>query len=32
VRDILDQIRAALGQTTESVDTMRARVSATLQG
>jgi hypothetical protein len=32
VRDILDQIRATLGQTTESVDTMRARVSQTLQG
>lgn len=32
VRDILDQIRAALGQTTESVETMRARVSQTLQG
>jgi WXG100 family type VII secretion target len=32
VRDILDQIRATLGQTTESVDTMRARVSQSLQG
>ena len=32
VRDILDQIRAALGQTTESVETMRARVSQSLQG
>ena len=32
VRDILDQIRATLGQTTESVETMRARVSQTLQG
>jgi 6 kDa early secretory antigenic target len=32
VRDILDQIRATLGQTTESVETMRARVSQSLQG
>jgi 6 kDa early secretory antigenic target len=32
VRDILGQIRAALGQTTESVETMRARVSQSLQG
>jgi early secretory antigenic target protein ESAT-6 len=32
VRDILDQIRAALGQTTESVETMRARVGQSLQG
>ena len=32
VRDILDQIRTTLGQTTESVETMRARVSQSLQG
>jgi 6 kDa early secretory antigenic target len=32
VRDILGQIRITLGQTTESVDTMRARVGQTLQG
>jgi ESAT-6 family protein len=31
VRDILNQITAALGQTTESVDTMRSRVRQTLQ-
>ena len=32
VRDILGQIRITLGQTTESVDTMRARVGQSLQG
>jgi WXG100 family type VII secretion target len=32
VREILDQIRLTLGQTTESVETMRARVSQSLQG
>ena len=32
VRDILNQIKATLGQTTESVDTMRARVRQSLQG
>ena len=32
IRDILAQIRVTLGQTTESVETMRARVSQTLQG
>ena len=32
VRDILEQIRTTLGQTTESVETMRARVSQSLQG
>lgn len=32
VRDILAQIRTTLGQTTESVDTMRARVTQSLQG
>lgn len=32
VREILDQIRATLGQTTESVETMRARVNQSLLG
>jgi len=32
VRDILHQIKATLGETTESVDTMRARVRQSLQG
>jgi early secretory antigenic target protein ESAT-6 len=32
VREILEQIRVTLGQTTESVETMRARVSQSLQG
>ena len=32
VREILDQIRVTLDQTTESVETMRARVSQSLQG
>jgi 6 kDa early secretory antigenic target len=32
VREILEQIRVALGQTTESVDTMRSRVNASLLG
>ncbi len=32
VRDIVNQIKVALGQTTESVDTMRGRVRQTLQG
>lgn len=31
VRDIINQIRTALGQTTESVDSMRAKVRQTLQ-
>jgi WXG100 family type VII secretion target len=32
VREIVNQIRLALGQTTESVEDMRARVRATLEG
>jgi len=32
VREILEQIRVALGQTTESVETMRSRVNQSLLG
>ncbi|MFI0352912.1 WXG100 family type VII secretion target [Actinomadura sp. 9N407] len=31
IREILAQVKTALGQTTESVDTMRGRVRTTLQ-